>query len=575
MIETAFLIYFALTQNELFESDVEKDYEIMLMELERLREEPFDINSVTLNELARLPYLSVVLAYRIVQYRGEVGFFSSLEDLLKIDGLNQDILDRISPYVQVKKKAIKSLRFSSRIRDLNDLTHEPSGEKVYTRNLIAYDDRKAYLVTEKDHGEENYLDYAGFGMVVEEPRRGFGLGSYNLDFARGLVLGSQPTIFQGTDYQLVSSSRGVVPYTSVVEDGGFFGGAYSDSFLFNYTLFYSNKALDGRLDSSGNVTSLDHSGLHVDSLSLSRRHNLREEILGFSFEKTLAATELGIRSYYLKYSRPFSPDDSQHSYYGNQLFMTGANTGYLTSRFYLFSEVAHSLQNRWAGLAGFIGDYSPVEVSLVFNYFMKGFYSPKGEVMGEDEALAIGDLKVKTGLFHLETNVEMTKPLEADTTGYQIKIGIERPWPLFTVKCQFRRRYNETRVRSNGSMVNLKFHPVKSGEIYLRLEEKYVYQEGFEKGAAYFLGGQLKYRGFTLESRFGMFETESYASRLFVYEPDLTGVINNGQLYGDGTQWFVLGCFAPVKSVELQAKYAEMDKETRKQSLGLQFEVKI
>ncbi|MEO0226309.1 MAG: helix-hairpin-helix domain-containing protein, partial [candidate division WOR-3 bacterium] len=496
-----FVILSIITQIEFIETDTEKDYQILVDEIEKLKHAPLDLNTVTIYDLARLPGLSIVTAYRIIEYREEVGPYHSLEDLLKVEGMDRETFEMIRPYLQIKKKEIPGFKFWGRYRLVSELPRAERGEEIYSRTVFEYHQQKGYLVSEKDPGEDNYFDYTGFGVVISQGQRRFALGSYNLDFARGLILGSMPTIFEGTDCRIFYTNRGIVPYTSVIEDRGYFGVAYTDSFFLKYTLFGSGIGLDARLDTSGNVTSIDHSGNHIDSLTMSRKNNLHEEILGTNLEKHIGATNLGLRSYYLRYNRCFAPDDSLSSFYGRDFFILGGDIGYLREDFFVFGELARSFNNRWAGTGGFIGDYSPFKVSAVLSYFADGFYSPKSEMVDNGTASAIGDLRYRLSFGTLYTSIKLTRLIESDSNDCYFKIGVDIPWSPFQVSTQVKRRYREGLPQSIGSTVNLKYSPLNYLRFYLRLEEKYLYLEKFEKGIAGFLGSEVKFKFLSLEGR--------------------------------------------------------------------------
>ena len=54
-----------------------------------------DINTATAEELATLPGLDETVAQNIVLFRNASGPFSAVDDLLKVEGMDQDKLDRI------------------------------------------------------------------------------------------------------------------------------------------------------------------------------------------------------------------------------------------------------------------------------------------------------------------------------------------------------------------------------------------------------------------------------------------------------------------------------------------------
>lgn len=58
------------------------------------------INSATLNELRRHPYLDYYQARAIIDYRKSVGSIKSQDDLLKIPLLDENTIRKITPYIQ-------------------------------------------------------------------------------------------------------------------------------------------------------------------------------------------------------------------------------------------------------------------------------------------------------------------------------------------------------------------------------------------------------------------------------------------------------------------------------------------
>jgi len=58
-----------------------------------------NINTATFNDLKRNPYLSFKQINAIIQYRKQHGNYSSVSDLKKIVLLNQQVIDKITPYI--------------------------------------------------------------------------------------------------------------------------------------------------------------------------------------------------------------------------------------------------------------------------------------------------------------------------------------------------------------------------------------------------------------------------------------------------------------------------------------------
>lgn len=63
---------------------------------------PLDLNTSSVEELETLPAIGSILAQRIVSYREMMGGFSSLQELLQVNGIGMGIYEQISPYLFIK-----------------------------------------------------------------------------------------------------------------------------------------------------------------------------------------------------------------------------------------------------------------------------------------------------------------------------------------------------------------------------------------------------------------------------------------------------------------------------------------
>ena len=60
-----------------------------------------NINTARLDELKVHPYIKYPLANAIVQYRTQHGAFKSVEDLKKLMIVNDEILNKVRPYLSI------------------------------------------------------------------------------------------------------------------------------------------------------------------------------------------------------------------------------------------------------------------------------------------------------------------------------------------------------------------------------------------------------------------------------------------------------------------------------------------
>lgn len=67
-------------------------------------QEKVDLNSATAEELEGLPGIGPTLAQRILDYRRENGDFTSVEELMQVEGIGQARLEALRDYITVEAR---------------------------------------------------------------------------------------------------------------------------------------------------------------------------------------------------------------------------------------------------------------------------------------------------------------------------------------------------------------------------------------------------------------------------------------------------------------------------------------
>jgi len=69
---------------------------------EELLPSSININTASESELEKLPRIGPKIAARIINYRKEVGYFTTTDDLLKVKGIGKKTLENLLPYIYVQ-----------------------------------------------------------------------------------------------------------------------------------------------------------------------------------------------------------------------------------------------------------------------------------------------------------------------------------------------------------------------------------------------------------------------------------------------------------------------------------------
>ena len=553
------ILFFLIDIDEttIFETEEVFDFEIILEDLEELKRNPIDINVAGLRELLKVPYLGVNDGLKILDYRSKFHYFNSVDELCKIPGFDEGLVELIKPYITVREKAVMLNRVDGRYRFQSELPYSYLGSKYYTRTRVLFNQYNVFFVTEKDPYEKNFFDYRAAGIVVDEGIRRFALGRYNLDFGDGVVLSPIGSFFNGYDFRLMMNEHGIIPYTSVMENSGFFGAAFTDSIFIRATLFFSDQRLDGTIDSSGYARSLYPSGEHTDSLAISKRDQIAEKLWGYDLRYRKGSFSLGNRFYQCYYDPAFICNDSLVDFYGKKFWISAFDLRYSSGNFYLFGEVARSFRNQLGGIFGFTSTFGFLDFNLAGKFFPAGFYSPKGAVVEDNYDGGILTLKNISTLGKFEFIYSLDNKVEHDSLQREIRLNFEKRVSILTARLQFRWRYTEEVKDLSGSKVFLRIKPLPRLFFDLRFGERYVNNaEVWEKGLFLALEGAYKTKRFVFRVRGCHYITDSYTSRVYIYEIDLPGIINNHLFYNQGNYGFVYLAFKPFDCLKLTSKYS-------------------
>ncbi|HAY33723.1 MAG TPA: hypothetical protein DCY06_06265 [Bacteroidetes bacterium] len=390
---------------ESFDDDTE-DPDI-LEDLETLRRNPLDLNKVTFDELAQIPFLNSVTARNIINHRNEINRFQSKRELLNVNGMTAELYEKIKIYLIVRKSAsditidetgvvyktsgLKIFdKINTRIRSrfMQDLQtkmgyltekYEGSKPKLYTGLKSKYGKTGSIfeinLTMEKDPGEKYFNDFMSGYIAAENI---FGLrkiiaGDYSLNFGQGLTLSGSGYFSKGIDAvsPVKRKGKGIKGYTSVSESQFFRGAALSYGLGdFIADLFYSDNYFDASIDNhSGNVSSFYNDGYHRTSSEIGRKNSVKEKLYGGRVSYSKGFFRSGITYWTGKFSKPVLKDSVKelYNFSGDRSGSIGADYDVLFKNMNFFGEWTYSN-------SGVIASINSVSITflkkaeLVFSY---------------------------------------------------------------------------------------------------------------------------------------------------------------------------------------------------------------
>ena len=564
--------------------------------LEELKAKPIDLNTATAEELAQLPWISPLLADKIVTLRRRAGGFRSLVNLSVVEGVTYELLEAINPYVTVSYKGAPTwIPTEGRVRVTGENpVHEAKNLHTYGR-LTARPSKEvevSYLL-EKDSGETSLTDFQA--AYVSFARDGIlsrvTAGDLSAQFGQGLVLWAPGGYYRGYEAvaQAARSSGGVRGYRSSVENGALRGAhvRLSESWL-SLDALVTRTELDASLNDDGTVRRLADTGYHVLRSELEGKDVLREDLFAFhaagrrSDRLTVYATFTASR-----YDPEFSSAGDSISQNSHPFYFTGdgVSVGGLGARLSLpqadvFGEAAMMTGGNKAFLLGWVCDVKKVEVATVFRDYGRDYYNLRsssfsGDNPWNERGLYIG-LQTRLADSKLDFYVDADQhpgPSYGESfpkSGYETAASLERKYSNgVTTKLRGKLTRREDSVvdpadpyaRKSVTSTRQTYYGDVNWDpgrpLSFRLRYANVQTEGGEKGSLVFAGFSYRTEGVvSLRGRVIYYDTSSYESRVYEYEDDLPGRVSLDPLWGEGMRWYVL---LGVRSKKLgaTAKFAQ------------------
>ncbi|MFZ5431100.1 MAG: ComEA family DNA-binding protein [Bacteroidota bacterium] len=413
------------------EMEEESDISHWLEELVLLSENPLDINSASVEELLRIPFLDEVTAGNIVEYRQKAGLFQTMSELTSVKGIGRELAGKIAAFTiiafpgnrdylktggrdyarqQVLLKGWQSFPKPAGYYPKGDKPPAFQGgpQKLYARYLFQKGKSlQAGITGENDPGEPFFrgtnpygFDFYSFHLAfrINDRVPGIIAGDYSVRTGQGLVLSQGFSM--GKSAEVIQSSRPagqVRPYTSTGENFFFRGAAASFRFgNIRSHLFLSGKKSDGNLktDETGRITfsSLQNSGYHRTLSEIEDKNSVRHLVSGFIAGITSGNLFAGINILYEQFQYPFIRGDQLYQRFmfrGRENLNFSFDYRYIPGKYQFFGEMAISRSGGVAMIHGMQGRlHDQLNISMVFRHYGVSYHSTWGNAFGEGSTIA-------------------------------------------------------------------------------------------------------------------------------------------------------------------------------------------
>lgn len=486
-----------------------------------------------------------------------------------------------------------------------DLTPEEGG---YVGSRIKYYQRFGYqsdhlslnLTQEKDPGEQLvdpiHFDHRSWYIALEDNGwlKMLVAGDYSLAFGQGLVLWSGAAFGKGGDVigGVNRNGRGIDPYTSAQETNYYRGAAVTYGGKLQLTGFYSDRR-HSATEISDDTTRFPKTGGYKRTIREYRQEdNLGQKLYGGHLQMTFPFGILGITGYHTVFDRYIAAANrvyTQYDFEGRTNTSFGVDYTFLAGPAVVFGEVARSQNGGMGVISGVesaVGENT--ELALAYRFYQKGFQSILGNGFGEVSGQPKNEEGIYLGLQHtIGDQVTINAYMDQfrfpgprfgnhqPTQGYEWlgKVDVELTQDL-NFYLQFRSEIEDDEYEVRDSFGRLRrtlgeerrstyrAHLECRVNRYVRLRTRGEVVRSRQAGES-LETGYLLYQDLRLElrdnlkvdARLTMFDTASYATRLYQFENDLLYVFASQALFNKGQRMYLLLNYEPFDYLELWAKF--------------------
>jgi hypothetical protein len=531
----------------------------------------------------------------------------SFKELIK-NGENQLFVR----YVEVleEKKGFSPITDSALAASPN-ARYKGSDAKLYTRYRYKYGNHLSIGFTaEKDAGEEFFNGaqkkgfdfYSGHFFIKNQGRiKQLSFGDYQAQFGQGLTYWSGTAFGKSAAIMGIKrSTTGLKPYTSVDESRFLRGGGIALQFgKIEATAFYSYNIEDANIvlvDSSTidgevlAVTSVQQTGLHRTVNEIEDKNAIKQQQVGGHLAYKTRRLNVGLTGIHSKLNSDFRPNLITYSQYQNnknQQTNIGVDYNWVIKNFNFFGEFSKSLTEGNAWVAGALIALDPkISLAVFYRDYQRNFQPISSVGIGEGSSTS-NEKGIYMGL--------VAKPYKNFTlSAYYDQFTF--PWLRFGVNAP---------SKGHQYLAQITYKPYRKMEMYIRIREKNKQKNtaiDITEGIAYLvnekqtnyrfnytcqLSESIKLKGrvelvnynmeeapfetgymlyqdlvfksksspFSFTFRYGIFDTQSYNSRIYAYENDVLYSFSIPAYYNRGTRTYFTLKYKVIRSIDIWLRY--------------------
>ena len=334
-----------------------------------LEQHPMDINLAMREQLEQLPFLSAQQVEEIVEYLYRYGPMKSLAELRMIRSLDDSRRRLLTYFIYIGELGTETqyryahhelmatgrIPFYERKGDVDGYQGYPY--RHWLKYQLTYGDQlKAGIVGSQDAGEpffagKNRLGYDYYSIYLQLNRwrwiETLILGNYRVSMGMGLILNNSFGLGKVSMLQNMGRPTSTLRAHSSRSSDGYLQGAAATVRIakgLTATGFISYRAMDATLNKDGSAATIVTSGYHRTETELEKKNNLKNTTYGGNVHYQANGYHAGLNLVGTHLNRELKPNTAvlyrQHYAQGYDFLNVSADYGYVHHRFSVNGETA-------------------------------------------------------------------------------------------------------------------------------------------------------------------------------------------------------------------------------------------
>ena len=478
------------------------------------------------------------------------------------------------------------------------------GSPLYQQNriLITIDNIEAGITQEKDAGEQGKLygsmDYNNTFVYAPNlaKRISVAIGNYDLTIGQGLWMWTKYGSFKGQNVWTAPQSRpqGLTPNRSSREYNLLRGIALKGqitSFL-ELLFFYSNKAFDASIIDNTSTRLESYSGLHRTHGEIENKNSNRQFTTGLYLQWIYKQHQIGIGVYSSIFKKSILQGDQLHQNYdfeGRKSVAFSITHQNNFQKLNWVGEWAIDHQKGWAIIQKIsLIPNSDIRWIAAFRYYDPSYHALYSRSFGEQSntknelGAYIGIRtyplkKIETGAFIDYYHFPASRfNIDKSSDGIEwlayIKYRLNSRQHLDLTYRNEKREYQTETINSTGHTKAIILNSIKQQirlqlqwAIHKNLSTRWQFNgirwdngtnQNIEYGWSGFYQINWKWNNILqINFKYTLFGSDSYDSRVFLYENDVPYTLTQRQLYGNGDTFYILVRYHMNKQTRLWLKW--------------------